>query len=89
MKWFPALHQLDAGVKNPNYFNSVFIGIIVVLMHFPRLVWQLVLSPIFMGFFELFLACITPIYLGFKGKLRGNNLTRSEAIRKFVSLNGK
>lgn len=66
--WFPQSYQLRAG-HNPNYLNSVWIGITTPILSLPFVLWRVIVRPMLFGTFSVVsFIILTPIF-GLMGRL--------------------
>lgn len=77
--WFPLLHQIQIR-RNPNYFNSLFIGITAPLLNIWMLLFLTILMPLVRGLFISLKMLITVPILGLLGNVTGENITVHQAM---------
>ena len=73
--WFPDNHQLKFSKQNPNYLNSLFIGLTQPLLFLPINLFNVVIKPFFFGMSAVFLSLVGTALFGIFGRLTTRQIT--------------
>ena len=66
--WLPEPWQIIM-LRNPNYLNSVFIGLTNPIWNLPTMVWTLLLAPVLRGLYFILRFIVSCVVLGIMGRV--------------------
>jgi hypothetical protein len=81
-KYFPEIHQLEIGKRNPSYLNSLWIGIFVPVFYLPIILWRLFIKHALVGFFMFVAFLVLSCVLGLMGRITPRSITIAEFARE-------
>lgn len=88
--WFPDLYQIDTKKRNPNYWNSVFIGLTAPFLNLGGVLIDIFFRFI-KGLFDCVLAIIVLGICGLFGRVTARNIDREarEVELAYKDITGK